>query len=212
MPEKLRSMALRASQQEEGRNDSMTMMTVGSPRPTRARSAERSSFSSGGASSFSRDLPTTDITRTDSNQSDPSGIASGSLNIGSSGSGNHRRSNSDPFDDGGDELVRVSETGNDGVEKRRNDDGTNNNNKVQALPTLHRFPCMQTRNQNCWSESPTEMFEVRGPNYVSGDKIKIPCKNYLLSSRGCDLFLTDDNNSMLDISKYVILCNKYHVV
>ena len=208
MPGKRRSMALRASQQEEGGR-----MTTGSPRPTRARSAERSSFSSGGASSCSRDLPTADITRTDSNQSDPSRITSGSLNIGSSGSGSHHRSNSDPFDDGGDELVRVSETGNQGVEERRNDDGTNNNNsnKVQALPTLLRFPCMQTRNQNCWSESPTEMFEVRGPNYMSGDKIKIPCNKYLLSSRGCDLFLTNDINSMLDISKYVILCNKYYV-
>jgi hypothetical protein len=201
MPEKRRSMALRASQEEEGRNDSMTMMTVGSPRPTRARSAERSSFSSGGSSNCNRDLPTADIARTNSNQSD------------SNGSGNHRRSNSDPFDDGGDELVRVSETGNHGVEKRRNDDGTNNNkNKVQALPTLHRFPCMQTRNQNCWSESPTEMFEVRGPTYMSGDKIKIPCNKYLLSSRGCDLFLTDNNDSMLDISKYVILCNTYYVI
>ena len=74
------------------------------------------------------------------------------------------------------------------------------NNEHQALPTLHRFPCTETRNQNCWSESPAEMFEVRGPLYLSGEKTKIPCTNYLLTARGCDLFLTEDN-SMVDLSK-----------
>lgn len=186
MPEKRRSMGLRASkQQQQGPH---------SPQPTRARSAERCSSTCGSSSSSSSRNPTADIARSDSNQSDSDGAVSGRNNTISSV--HHRRSNSDPFDDAGDELVRILET-------------ANHAEKVQALPTLHRFPCTQTRNQNCWSESPIELFSVRGPNYMSGDKIKIPCKNYLLSSRGCDLFLTEDNDSMLDISKYVIsiLCH-----
>mmetsp|Transcript_28971 Transcript_28971/g.32491 ORF Transcript_28971/g.32491 Transcript_28971/m.32491 type:complete len:367 (+) Transcript_28971:69-1169(+) len=176
MPEKRRSMSLRASkQQQQGPH---------SPQPSRTRSAERCS-SICGSSSSSRN-PTANIALSDSNHSDSNSAVSEKNNIISSV--HYRRSNSDPFDDAGDELMRIFET-------------ANHAEKVQALPTLHRFPCTQTRNQNCWSESPIELFSVRGPNYMSGDKIKIPCKNYLLRSRGCDLFLTEDNNSMLDIKR-----------
>eukprot|EP00580_Thalassiosira_gravida_P012277 CAMPEP_0201632194 /NCGR_PEP_ID=MMETSP0493-20130528/5914_1 /ASSEMBLY_ACC=CAM_ASM_000838 /TAXON_ID=420259 /ORGANISM="Thalassiosira gravida, Strain GMp14c1" /LENGTH=416 /DNA_ID=CAMNT_0048103667 /DNA_START=98 /DNA_END=1348 /DNA_ORIENTATION=- len=43
---------------------------------------------------------------------------------------------------------------------------------------------------NCWSSPPSNNFMVRGPNYLK-DKKKVPSGDYLLPSRGCDLFLTD---------------------
>mmetsp|Transcript_9560 Transcript_9560/g.23181 ORF Transcript_9560/g.23181 Transcript_9560/m.23181 type:complete len:351 (-) Transcript_9560:145-1197(-) len=98
-------------------------------------------------------------------------------------SGNDRmqRSNSDPFDYAGEELeeTRVQ----------------NETTGVKALPTLFRFPCTETRNQNCWSETPNEMFAIRGPGYLNGDKSKIQSKKYICRARGCDLFLTTDNSS-----------------
>jgi hypothetical protein len=122
-----------------------------------------------------------------------------------------QRSNSDPFDDGGDELVvaavptpptpvRVAAAnGTADTSKQKQDQAhAQAHNKVKALPTLHRFPCTQTRNQNCWSESPAEMFSVRGQNYMNGDRLKIRCNHYLLQARGCDLFNTEDNGESID--------------
>ena len=44
---------------------------------------------------------------------------------------------------------------------------------------------------NCWSAPPSTNFKVRGQNYLK-DKKKIPSADFLLPSRGCDLFLTDN--------------------
>jgi len=165
-------MGLRASQRDEA-------VLIGSPEPTRSRSAERSSSL---ASQNSLDCADA-ISKSNSNQSGASRNRSGGE--GSLGHSHLERSNSDPFDDGGDELVKVS-------------GHPNQTQRVKALPTLYRFPCTQTRNQNCWSESPVEMFSVRGPNYMSGDKTKIRCKHYLCDARGCDLFLTEGSSNSVD--------------
>jgi len=58
------------------------------------------------------------------------------------------------------------------------------------LPTLPRYPVSETRNKNCWSESPIDTFQVRGPSYC-GDKKKVSSGSYLLTARGCDLFIQD---------------------
>lgn len=70
-----------------------------------------------------------------------------------------------------------------------------------AIPTLPRFPYIETNNKNCWSESPISIFTVRGKDYLS-DKKKIPAEKYLLRARGCDLFLSD-NASAADMSRFV---------
>ncbi len=167
-----RSMGLRASQRDEA-------VLIGSPEPTRSRSAERSSSL---ASQNSWDCADA-ISQSNSNQSSVSRNRSGGE--GSLGHGHLPRSHSDPFDDAGDELVQVP-------------CHPNQTQRFKALPTLYRFPCTQTRNQNCWSESPVEMFSVRGSNYLSGDKTKIRCKHYLCDARGCDLFLTEGSSKSVD--------------
>jgi hypothetical protein len=180
-----RSMGLRADQRHE-------MVLIGSPEPTRSRSAERSSSV---ASNDSWDCAD-GVSHTNSNKSSASRNRPGSGTVGSNGHSCMQRSNSDPFDDGGDELVQAP----DPVERVGKTDTVKQDQirKVKALPTLYRFPCTQTRNQNCWSETPAEMFTVRGHNYMNGDKTKIRCKHYLLQSRGCDLFNTQDNNRSIN--------------
>jgi hypothetical protein len=92
----------------------------------------------------------------------------------------HRRVMSDPFDNADlDESNVVSE-----------DDHSLREESPFALPTLQRFPFAETNNRNCWSEPPAKIFSVRGPGYLS-DKKKITSEKYLLSARGCDLFLSD---------------------
>ncbi|KAG7365466.1 DUF1336 domain containing protein [Nitzschia inconspicua] len=59
-----------------------------------------------------------------------------------------------------------------------------------ALPTLNRYPFAETKNRNCWSCPPHDVFMIRGPNYLN-DKKKISCRQFLLQGRGCDLFLSD---------------------
>ena len=179
-----RSMGLRASQRDEA-------TLIGSPEPTRSRSAERSSSI---ASNGSWDC-TDGLSHSNSNQSGVNRNRSGEGSTRSIGHCHFERSNSDPFDDGGDELVQVSEH----PEEADKTDVAKHDQiqKVKALATLYRFPCTQTRNQNSWSESPVEIFSVRGSNYF-GDKRKIRCRHFLLSARGCDLFLTQDNSKNID--------------
>lgn len=190
-------MGLRASQREEA-------VLIGAPVPTRSRSAERSTSSL--PSNHSLDGPADGIPHGNSSQSGVSRNRSSNASLGSSGHCCMQRSNSDPFDDGGDELVPVAPTpptpfqvtaanGTANIAKQNQEQA---NNKVKALPTLHRFPCTQTRNQNCWSESPAEIFSVRGQNYMNGDRLKIRCDHYLLQARGCDLFNTEDNGKNID--------------
>eukprot|EP00536_Pseudo-nitzschia_multiseries_P004055 jgi/Psemu1/302313/fgenesh1_kg.65_\ len=112
----------------------------------------------------------------------------------SAGNNSHiERSNSDPFDDAGEE---VDEACGQNETADQNDKTTEEKSlRVKALPTLFRFPCTETRNQNCWSETPNEIFFIRGPGYLNGDKTKIQSKQYLVRARGSDLFLTTDHSS-----------------
>jgi hypothetical protein len=96
----------------------------------------------------------------------------------------HRRAESDPFDTAG--LDAIDDTPVD-------DYGLIEEEKF-ALPTLSRFPFAETNNRNCWSESPANIFHVRGGNYLT-DKKKEKATKYLLQSRGCDLFLSDKPNA-----------------
>ena len=59
------------------------------------------------------------------------------------------------------------------------------------VATLPRYPVRDTRNRNCFSEPPVSIFHVRGPSYFR-DKKKIKSGPYLLTARGCDLFLVDN--------------------
>ena len=99
----------------------------------------------------------------------------------------HRRSVSDPFDV-------------PGLEQPESGDSSTAT-PVNALPTLPRYPVAETRDLNCWSEPPVEIFKVRGKNYLK-DKKKVPSAPYLFSARGCDLLLfpegQEDNVSMME--------------
>jgi hypothetical protein len=96
----------------------------------------------------------------------------------------HRRAMSDPFDtaDSGGvtdaDLATVKDNGL--LEKEEH-----------GLPTLARFPFAETQDTNCWSESPLDIFQIRGPDYLK-DKKKVTAQSYLLRARGCDLFLADE--------------------
>jgi hypothetical protein len=98
------------------------------------------------------------------------------------------RSMSDPFDtaDAGiiDEDVR--------------DYGTVEDDE-HAMPTLPRYPFAETNNKNCWSDSPINIFSVRGEKYLTKKK-KVAAGEYLLCARGCDLFLSEKPNAC-DMSK-----------
>jgi len=65
--------------------------------------------------------------------------------------------------------------------------------EVPPAPTFDEFPAGAAigSHLNCWSSPPSGNFHVRGPNYLK-DKKKVPSENYLLPTRGCDLFLTDN--------------------
>lgn len=174
-----RSMGLRASQQEES-------FLIGSPEPTRSRSAERSSSYASNGSLDHGDL----MSNCNSNQNGGHTKSSNESSTGSISHSHFQRCNSDPFDDGGDELINGLKNANFSEQKNPHDS--------KALGTLYRFPCTQTRNQNCWSESPIEIFSVRGSNYMNGDRKKVRTKNYLFEARGCDLFLTQAHSKRID--------------
>ena len=178
-------MGLRASQQEES-------FLIGSPEPTRSRSAERSSSYASNGSWDCGDAVSTST----SNQSGASTKPSNESSTGSIGLSHFQRCNSDPFDDGGDELIKVPDHPEGPNNAISSEEKTIHNAK--PLGTLYRFPCTQTRNQNCWSESPIEIYSVRGSNYMNGDKKKVGNKNYLFEARGCDLFLTQEHNNRID--------------
>ena len=116
-----------------------------------------------------------------------------------------RRANSDPFENAGplDESDKGLDNGYDmhaelqkSAKSRR---ASIMDEEDQALPTFNRFPFAEMKNSNCWSEPPHSVFMIRGPDYLS-DKKKISCQQFLLPSRGCDLFLSD-HPEQIDMSK-----------
>jgi Protein ENHANCED DISEASE RESISTANCE 2, C-terminal len=75
---------------------------------------------------------------------------------------------------------------------------------TSALSTFQRYPCVESRNKNCWSEPPIAIFTVRGATYVT-DKIKVPSAPYLLHARGSDVFLTDSKKPFCLSQMYEVL-------
>ena len=67
---------------------------------------------------------------------------------------------------------------------------------LDHIPTLPRFPVLETRDRNCWSEPSHTIFNVRGPNYLDDPKkaLKIISGPYIFTARGADLFLTNDKS------------------
>jgi hypothetical protein len=92
------------------------------------------------------------------------------------------------FDDDGDEEEKTSKAMSF---EQNEDDPAAYFHQPEGVPfqTLPRYPVASTRNLNCWSEPSVEIFHVRGWNYLV-DKKKIPSGPYLLTARGCDLFLS----------------------
>jgi hypothetical protein len=102
----------------------------------------------------------------------------------------YRRSMSDPFDTA--ESGGVTDGGLKHSEDTASDLSSSEdfNPDVQVLPTLPRFPVLETRDKNCWSETPVSIFQVRGKDYLTNKK-KEASDPYLLRARGVDLFVTD---------------------
>ena len=63
----------------------------------------------------------------------------------------------------------------------------------KGFPTMPRFPVSETRDKNCWSEPPVNIFSVRGPHYFN-DKKKVSSGPYLLQARGCDMLLNSESD------------------
>lgn len=120
----------------------------------------------------------------------------------------YRRAMSDPFDTGipdgdMDEIRQADEQAE--AEETARINNTPTSVVTQGYPTLPRYPIAATQNKNCWSAPPISIYSVRGPKYLK-DKKKVPSKDYLLSARGCDLFLME--NEKLDIfARTAKICN-----
>ena len=65
---------------------------------------------------------------------------------------------------------------------------------LDHIPTLPRFPVLETKDRNCWSEPTHTNFDIRGHNYLVDPKNKIPSGPYLFTARGADLFLTNNKS------------------
>ncbi len=65
---------------------------------------------------------------------------------------------------------------------------------LDRMPTLPRFPVLETKDRNCWSEPPHTIFDIRGHNYLADPKNKIQSGPYIFTARGADLILTNDKS------------------
>jgi len=101
----------------------------------------------------------------------------------------HVRAVSDPFDS------QLDDEHDSSLIRRDEDLGADDHDDQQQRPlfTLPRFPVSETRNKNCWNESPLSQFRVRGPSYFD-DKTKVSSGPYLLRARGFDLFVTTNGD------------------
>jgi Protein ENHANCED DISEASE RESISTANCE 2, C-terminal len=120
--------------------------------------------------------------------------------------GRHVRAMSDPFDAQEELLLEVGKvvatyTLEDAAAYAQEPRSSRRQSFHAALPTLPRFPFIETKNKNCWSEPPVAIFQVRGPDYAQS-KSKVESGPYLLTARGCDIFLADASSPELH-EKYV---------
>lgn len=113
----------------------------------------------------------------------------------------HVRAISDPFDTQVDQLFDSKDVvAPDVLEEEQLHEPSRRRTSslgVVALPTLPRFPVIEARNKNCWSEPPVSIFQVRGANYGTAKK-KIASGPYLLRARGCDVFLANQQSPELE--------------
>ena len=107
----------------------------------------------------------------------------------------HRRSISDPH------LVEKDDTVGDVFMDAVSQHSTSQQ-KSSIVDTMPRYPVMDTRNKNCFSEPPVSIFHVRGPSYFR-DKKKTKSGPYLLRARGCDLLLADNNGECVLNQRWV---------
>mmetsp|Transcript_1796 Transcript_1796/g.3466 ORF Transcript_1796/g.3466 Transcript_1796/m.3466 type:complete len:371 (+) Transcript_1796:48-1160(+) len=107
---------------------------------------------------------------------------------------NYLRCDSDPLDSTGndDEMEHpLAQSPKNDEKKSNGGDNGYDGHLHHGLPTLPRFPIVETKNRNCWSEPPAgTSFKVRGENFLK-DKKKIPSGPYVFPARGVDLILTD---------------------
>lgn len=97
----------------------------------------------------------------------------------------HRRAMSDPFD----------RADSEGMSEVIANEMVDMEEEEQAIGTLPRYPYAETNNKNCWSETPSKIFSVRGESYLKTKK-KVTTNEYLLRARGCDLFLSEKPNAI----------------
>mmetsp|Transcript_21010 Transcript_21010/g.29660 ORF Transcript_21010/g.29660 Transcript_21010/m.29660 type:complete len:402 (-) Transcript_21010:383-1588(-) len=110
------------------------------------------------------------------------------------------RATSDPFDNAGseeeDEDGDVFHTPNGSPHQQssppRQRRRAESSGDDVSLPTLARYPCAETKDMHCWSISPIDIFYVRGPKYLSGNKKKVKSGPFLLQPRGVDLLLSEN--------------------
>ncbi|KAL7537706.1 hypothetical protein ACHAXR_008011 [Thalassiosira sp. AJA248-18] len=108
----------------------------------------------------------------------------------------HVRCDSDPLDTAGEdeELKTTPETSEHGTQTVPNKLCLNIHPSTSQtpLPTLPRYPIVETKNCHCWSEPPHAKFNVRGKTYLREKKAKkISSGPYLFRAIGADLILTN---------------------
>jgi hypothetical protein len=168
-----------------------TSLNVGSPGAIRSRSAERGVRHPADGVYLDFDSDQNKVSGDGSFEEDEDGAIYPNRERLSSESSmskqvrSHRRAMSDPFDTADSGGVTDADLA------AIKDYGLLEEEEEHALPTLARFPFEETQDTNCWSESPLDVFQVRGPDYLN-DKKKVTAQSYLLRARGCDLFLADE--------------------
>ncbi|KAL7438572.1 hypothetical protein ACHAXM_006293 [Skeletonema potamos] len=91
-------------------------------------------------------------------------------------------------------IISCHETIDDGEDVNECTNRLSNGLHLDHIPTLPRFPVLETKDRNCWSEPTHTNFGIRGHNYLVDPKNKIPSGPYLFTARGADLILTSDKS------------------
>ena len=107
------------------------------------------------------------------------------------------------YDEGTDEFILAASTSQMTIQPPPTNNNGSNHTFLQ-IPTFARYPCLENKNKNCWSEPPITIFSVRGMNYHTNQK-KVPSLPYLLRSRGSDIFLTDPKKTFSLDAMYVVV-------
>jgi hypothetical protein len=97
------------------------------------------------------------------------------------------------LDEGDDDVVSTTGSGDDGMESDGEEAGQDNNgddpNDLLLSSPLPEYP--SNDGFSCWSQPNANIFRVRGPTYLK-DKIKIQSDACPLTCRGVDVWMTDN--------------------